>query len=253
MMLFGIPAETLGYILVGGLLPPLIWLYFLLKEDAAHPEPKALIALAFVAGSVAVVGALLTEPWACAQLATDPINGCPPAIGSLTTLGIRPIIAWAAIEEILKYTMAAAFILWRRQVDEAPDYVIYMLTVALGFAAAENVLFLWNLPGGLAGGLQTADLRFLGSTLLHVVASSAVGFALAFSWQRSPIVRMLAAAGGVILAIALHTVFNLLIISGGGSNALFAFFLVWSGVVGFFALFEILKYFDSFPKPTTIP
>ena len=42
----------------------------------------------------------------------------------------------------LKYLMAAAFILWRNAVDEAPDYVIYMFTVALGFAAAENMLFL---------------------------------------------------------------------------------------------------------------
>ena len=52
---------TLGYAFLGGLLPSLIWLYFLLKEDATHPEPKTLIALAFVAGMVGVALALPAE------------------------------------------------------------------------------------------------------------------------------------------------------------------------------------------------
>jgi hypothetical protein len=107
--------------------------------------------------------------------------------------------------------------------------------------------------GGIVAGLVTDNLRFVGSTLLHVVASSAIGFALAFSWQKAAGVRMLAAAGGLILAVALHAAFNALIISGEGSRAFFAFFLVWSGAVAFFAAFEILKYFDyKHPAPNPI-
>ena len=50
------------------------------------------------------------------------------------------------------------FILWRRDVDEAPDYVIYMITVALGFAAAENMLFLFSpLDGGVIDGIATGS------------------------------------------------------------------------------------------------
>ncbi|OYV27065.1 MAG: hypothetical protein B7W98_02600, partial [Parcubacteria group bacterium 20-58-5] len=56
--------------------------------------------------------------------------------------GFSILVGWATIEEVLKYLAAAVFILWRSAVDEAPDYVIYMITVALGFAAAENMLFL---------------------------------------------------------------------------------------------------------------
>lgn len=223
-------ATTLGYAFVGGVLPPLIWLYFLLKEDARHPEPKALIALAFVAGMLAVPLALPLEQNTQATL-----------------FGLPLLVSWAVIEETLKYVMAALFILWRRAVDEQPDYVIYMLTVALGFAAAENVLFLLAplASGNIVAGLVTDNLRFVGSTLLHVVASGVIGFALAFSWQMKPPMRMLAASGGLILAIALHTAFNALIISGDGKEAFIAFFLVWSAAVGFFALFEVLKYFGS--------
>lgn len=232
-------AQTLGYAIIGGVLPSLIWLYFLLKEDARHPEPKAMIALAFVAGMLAVPLVLPVERAA-----------------SVHFMGLQLIISWAAIEEVAKYLMAAIFILWQRPVDEAPDYVIYMITVALGFAAAENMLFLLAplSSGNLIGGLVTDNLRFIGSTLLHVCASSAIGFAMAFSWQKPPAVRMLYASLGLILAIALHTAFNTLIISGDGANAFFAFFLVWIAAVLFFASFEFLKYlgYTSPPKPTLL-
>lgn len=220
---------TLGYAFLGGILPSCIWLYFLLKEDARCPEPKRLIALAFVSGMVAVPLALPLEQYAQAHL-----------------MGGSIIPAWALIEEMLKYIMAATFILWRNAIDETPDYVIYMITVALGFAAAENMLFLLNplSSGNFAATLFTGNLRFLGSTLLHVVASAIVGFSFAFSVQYRPTGRIIASALGLILAVALHTAFNTLIINEGASTALAAFFLIWTIVVIFFATFEVLKYFQ---------
>ena len=228
-------AITLGYAFLGGLLPSLIWLYFLLKEDAQHPEPKKLIALAFVAGMIAVPLALPLEQYAKAHLIGNP---------SILT-------AWALVEEVLKYAMAAIFILWRGAVDETPDYVIYMITVALGFAASENMLFLLAplSDGHFATTIFTGDLRFIGSTLLHVVASAAIGFSLAFSASYHPAGRTVAAALGLILAIALHTAFNALIINPGASTALAAFFLIWMVAVIFFATFEVLKYFQYRTTP----
>lgn len=219
---------TLGYAFLGGLLPSFIWLYFLLKEDSRCPEPRRLIALAFIAGMAAVPLALPLEQYARTYLHDD----------------LSVLTAWALVEEVLKYIMAAVFILWRNAVDEAPDYVVYMITVALGFAAAENMLFLITpLSGGrFTMGLFTGDVRFLGSTLLHVVASAAIGFALAFSAVKRPPWRVVAAALGLILAIALHTAFNALIINSGASTTFTAFFLIWTVALVFFAAFEVLKY-----------
>lgn len=227
---------TLGYAFIAGILPSFIWLYFILKEDARHPEPRALIALAFMVGIAAVPLAIPLEQIAKASL-----------------IGTYPVLtAWALIEETLKYAVAAAFILWRPAVDETPDYVIYMITVALGFAAIENMLFLLTplSDGQITSGFFTGDIRFIGSTLLHVIASASVGFALAFSNASRPIVRTAAAGGGLILAITLHTAFNALIISEGTSATLAAVFLVWTSAVIFFAAFEVLKYFQYRNFPT---
>jgi len=229
---------TLGYAFLGGLLPSLIWLYFLLREDAKHPEPKTLIAFSFIAGMLAVPIALPLEQFARWTMHDN----------------VSILTAWALIEEVLKYVVAASLILWRNAVDETPDYVIYLITVALGFAAAENMLFLLAplADGQMVATVFTGNLRFLGSTLLHVVASAAIGFSLAFSTKLHPVGRMLAAALGLILAVALHTAFNTLIINPGTSTTLAAFFLIWMAAVIFFAAFEVLKYFQyrKFPNNT---
>jgi protease PrsW len=232
---------TIGYAFLGGLLPSFIWLYFLLKEDARCPEPKHVVALAFVAGMSAVPLALPFEQFAKSAL----VGGTPM------------FVAWALVEEVLKYAAAGVFILWRRQVDEAPDYVMYMVTVALGFAAAENMLFLVDplSTGQFVAGAITGNLRFLGSTLLHVIASALIGLTFAFSAKLNPPSRTAAAALGLILAITLHTAFNTLIIREGTSSALSAFFLVWTGAVIVLAAFEVLKYFQysNLPNNTCQP
>ncbi len=230
--------ETALFAFLGGILPALVWLYFLLKEDTRCPEPKSVVMLALIAGMLAVPLVLPLERIAVLVL---------PA-------GLPVIIAWAAIEETAKYLLAAIIVLWRPAVNESVDFVVYMMTVALGFAALENALFLIApLSGGhMLEGFLTGNLRFVGSTLLHVVASSAIGFALGFSFLKHRAIRTLCVAAGLILAISLHALFNFLIIDGSGSYTLLAFFVVWSGAVIFFALFELLKYlrYHRLPKNT---
>jgi len=221
--------ESIAYALIGGLLPALIWLDFLLQEDKRCPEPRWLVAIAFSVGMLCVPLVVPFEHLAFEHLAP----------------GLTTIIAWATIEETAKYILAAIFILSHATARQPTHLVTSMITVALGFAAMENAFFLLDpiAQGQFISSLVTGNLRFVGATLLHVVASSAIGFALAFSYQASRPIRAAAAAGGLILAIALHALFNFFIIQEDGSHTLLAFFTVWTGVVVFFAAFEVLKYF----------
>lgn len=231
---------TLGYALIGGFLPVLLWFYVLLKEDYRHPEPRALLLLAFAGGMAAVPLAAVLET-TFRDYAFITLPGCAPYAPLCTAI----IGVWAIIEETLKYAMVATLVLWRRDVDEPIDFVIYMITAALGFAALENMLFLL-LPlasGDLLAALATGNLRFVGSTVLHIIASSAIGFSLAFSCGLGRTWRSIATAAGLILAIALHAIFNFLIIPRDDSHSILsAFLFVWSGAVVLFVLFEALKF-----------
>ncbi|HYF10570.1 MAG TPA: PrsW family intramembrane metalloprotease [Candidatus Paceibacterota bacterium] len=218
---------TIFFALLGGMLPAFLWLWFWLKEDKAHPEPKRIIAMAFLGGAVAVPAAFFFE-----NLVTHYY-----AVGALVT-----IVLWAFIEEILKFLGAYVAALRRKENDEPVDNMIYLITAALGFAAVENALFLLAplSQGGIADTLATGNLRFIGSTLLHVICSSIIGIALAYSFCKTPGKKALHAGVGVILAALLHTLFNFFILNTE-NNLFLTFGVVWVLSIVLFLFFEKVK------------
>jgi protease PrsW len=211
---------------LGGVLPALVWLAFWLFEDRCEPEPKRYIFFTFVAGMAAVLPVLLVE-----EYATTFVSG--------TLL----LLAWAFTEEFFKFAAAYVVALRSWVFDEPLDAIIYMVTAALGFSAIENTLFLWGaLPQGVLHGVLTEDLRFVGATLLHTLSSATIGVSLALSFYKSRAVRALYALGGVILATALHTLFNFFILGSGGNATFFIFLCIWFGIIAILLLVERVKY-----------
>ncbi len=211
----------------GGVLPALAWVWFWRREDSAHPEPRRLIALAFLAGMVAVGVVIPIE------------RAVVPYIASQTLL----FSVWSTIEEIMKYVMARLTVLYRWENDEPIDPIIYMVTTALGFAAAENTLFLLSPLSGdtLAQTILTGDLRFVGATLLHVLSSAVIGVALALSFYKSKRTRRWYTVAGVILAASLHSLFNFLILNTPETHIFRTFGFVWLGLIGLLAVLEYVK------------
>lgn len=213
--------------IAGGLFPALAWLWFWRREDAPHPEPRKLIALAFFAGMVTVAVVIPLQKFVALYLTTQTLV----------------FAAWSAIEEIMKFVAARITVLSRREDDEPIDPVIYMVAVALGFAALENVLFLLSPLAGetFAQSLLTGNLRFVGATLLHVLSSSVIGVALALSFYKPKRLEITYATVGVILAILLHAGFNFLILNTAEEHLLRTFGLVWLGLIVLLAVLEYIK------------
>ena len=221
----------------GGVLPALAWLWFWRREDS-HPEPRRLIALAFLAGMVAVAVVIPIEKFAAFYLSRQELWVLSAA--GTTTLTFT---VWSGMEEIIKYVMARLTVLHRREDDEPIDPVIYMVTAALGFAAAENTLFLLSPLSGdtLVQTVLTGNLRFVGATLLHVLSSAMIGAALGFSFYKSRSTKRLYTTIGVILAILLHSTFNFLILNTPEEHLLRTFGFVWIGVIALLAVLEYIK------------
>ena len=157
------------------------------------------------------------------------------------------MLSWAGIEEVAKYLVAYLIDFRKRTYDEPIDSMIYLVTVALGFASFENVLFLVKsvAAGGLSLGLTTALMRFIGATLLHVFSSAFLGGIIALAFYKSPKTKRLYALLGLITATVLHTVFNFFIMNeglfGGNINVLSVFAALWIGVIALLLFFERVK------------
>lgn len=219
--------SSIGYALAGGILPALGWLWFWLREDRAHPEPRRFIALAFIAGMATVAVVIPIQ------------KAVAPFLASTTLI----FVAWSFIEEIFKFLAARLTVLYRSENDEPIDAVVYMIAVALGFAALENALFLLKplQTGALVQTILTDNLRFVGATLLHVLSSGVIGIFLAFSFYKPRRIAMLYALAGVILASALHSAFNFLILNTPDAYLYRAFAAVWVGVACILFILEIVK------------
>lgn len=208
------------------LIPALFWLWFWLREDKQKPEPLLLVIATFVAGMLVVPATLPLQ-----RLAIDLYSGD------------NLIVVWVVIEEILKYVAALLVILWNQVVDEPIDYIIYMITIALGFATLENTLFATNAlsQNAYSEALINGSLRFIGATLLHVLASATVGVFMAFAFYRSKTRKVIYGTFGLFIAILLHALFNFFIMDASGGGILTIFLFVWMGVIVLFLLFEKVK------------
>ena len=215
----------------GGIIPALFWVWFWLREDKAHPEPKSLIAASFLAGMAIVAIVLPLQKFALDRFTGDSL-----------------ILVWVIIEEITKYTAALIVVLWNKAVDEPIDTLIYMITLALGFSALENALFIYTplQNGNWAESVLTGNFRFLGATLLHVLSSGTVGAAMALSFYRGKLFRIVMATLGLCLAILLHALFNSFIIdSASGETILIVFLFVWIGIIALMLVFEKAKLLEQ--------
>lgn len=224
---------------LGGIGPALIWLLFWLREDE-HPEPRYVILMTFIFGMLCVP---LVLPF---QFLISKILANGIEIGDIAkesfALAWVVILLWATVEEIFKYIASHVGYFQKKNIDEPMDWVIYMISTALGFAALENTLFLINplIEGDVTKSFATGNLRFIGATLLHVICSAIIGVFLSFSFYKSKHIQVIYRSVGILVAIILHTTFNLFIISNENST-MTVFGFVWVATIGLILILERIK------------
>ena len=241
---------------LGGMIPSVIWLWFWLKEDKDSPEPNGLIALSFIGGMAIVyfvlpfqklIASSITQIMSVVDIITLGISALPPS-----ELTVRTIF-WAFVEESAKY-IVVFFIAFRSKFfDEPLDAVIYLITVALGFAAMENSLYIFkDIADGSNSVLLNGNMRFLGATIVHTVSSAVLGVAIALSFYMSWYIRGIMAFVGIATATLLHTHFNLSIMGSTGTfSALLVFSQFWGAVIAIIILISLIKYLSRHKKQTT--
>lgn len=210
--------EPATYVIFG-LIAPLFWLTFFLFEDREHPEPKWMIALVFLGGTLAAFLALSPEIYLDANF---PQTGLPHQN--------KLLIPFAFIEEFTKFAIVFLIIKYSKHFDERVDAMIYMITAALGFAAVENIFTLFDVLE-LHRVVETTIIRGIGATLLHALAAGI----MAFYWMRKkPLV-------GLTSAALLHAAFNYLILRVESDAKIYITLILVVVALFLFRDFEIIK------------
>jgi len=170
---------------------PFLWIFYFYKKDK-HPEPVFWLIIAFLLG---IYSALISYYF---QKSFAPF---------LIENWLRYLI-FALIEEFLKFFVVWLFIFPQKVFDEPIDAMIYMMFSALGFAFSENLVL--SLGPTTNNVVLTLFFRFFGANLLHILASSLIGYGYAFFVKTR---RIFPFALSFLSGITLHFLYNYLIIS----------------------------------------
>jgi len=217
-----------------GILPSLVWLSYYLRKDA-HPESNGMVLKIFL------WGALVTIPVFFVQIGFSNLLGQI----SLNQL-VYDLIYWFLVislsEEVFKYLVIKVKVINSPELDEPLDVMLYMIIAALGFAALENVLYLFSPVNQMSFNdlmvrtLIISFVRFIGATFLHTLCSAVIGYSLAISFCEVKWKRLIFVAG-ITTAMLLHGLydFSIMTLDGYAKVAIPAIviitlaFLVFSG------------------------
>lgn len=190
-----------------GFVPMFLFAAFVNWLDRYEKEPKMLLGAAFLWGVVIAGGGafILNTVFGIGIYA---LTGSEGAAEFCTTSIVAPII-----EEALKgLAVLVVFLIFRHEFDSLLDGIVYAAITAMGFAAIENVLYIyWNgfLENGWEGFWTLVIIRVVLVGWMHPFFTAFTGIGLAIARiSRSTLVKVLAVPTGYSAAVFTHAFHN---------------------------------------------
>ncbi len=199
-----------------GFVPMFLLAAFINWLDRYEKEPKLLLGAAFVWGVViAGGGAYILNT--VLGIGIYVMTGSESMAEFGTTSFVAPII-----EEGLKgLAVLMIFLMFRKEFDSVLDGIVYGAVTAMGFAALENVLYIYRngyLESGWEGFWVLVFIRVVVVGMMHPFFTAFTGIGLAIArMTRNVLVKIIAVPTGYAIAVfshAFHNTFSGLI--GGG-------------------------------------
>lgn len=184
----------------------LLWL------DRFEDEPPTLLAFAFAWGATAAV--VISLFFSIGSMIVIAGAGGSDVLGAVV---VAPIV-----EEAAKGLAVVGVLLIRRgQFNGVVDGIVYAGLAGLGFAFAENILYLGSafLEGGLTGAVLTFVLRCIMGPFAHPMFTAAFGIGVGLAVRaRNPVLKVVYPLAGLAVAMLLHALWNGMatVATGGG-------------------------------------
>lgn len=148
------------------LLPALLLGWWIYRKDSLRPEPLRQLYLAFMYGvGSAFVSLMISKLMALMGILVYDLGSYTGAISTA-------LFAAALPEEVAKLAMLWLFLSKSKHYDEYFDGIVYAACVGLGFAAAENVLYLLQSEDWLMTGI----VRGITAVPAHFAIACAMGY-----------------------------------------------------------------------------
>lgn len=180
-------------VIFAAIAPVVVLLWQILKRDSANPEPPKMLMKAFFYGMVSTVVTFIFLP------VTEMIGDITMLDDNPLALAFKQAFFSAALpEEGAKLLMLWLLLRNNPYFDERFDGIVYAVCVGMGFAAVENVLYLFNnydswLSVGIARALFAVPGHFFDAVIMGYYYSH-----YHFGTRRNPATKALILAAPVV-------------------------------------------------------
>ena len=219
--------QTLFYLAIA-IFPAIFFMIYIYRNDDKEKEPPLLLLKCIIGGLLSVPIAIILEMIAEAvviYLIENVVSATRVNYGILTAIFVGLIEEGAKFFFLYKFT-------WK---DKAFNYrfdgIVYAVFVSLGFAALENVFYVFNYGTGVA--LQRALLTIPGHMSFAVYMGLYYGHAKVSEAVNNPDAKSLNLKAAYAFAVLLHTIFDatLMVESDIGLIIFFIFVIILDIVV----------------------
>jgi protease PrsW len=222
-----VPGILLSFLF--GFVPMLIFAYIVYWVDRYEKEPIPLLGGVFLWGAIIAAGAAFAVN-SFLGLGIYMFTGSQ-ALSEFSTASVfAPII-----EETLKgLACFLVFLFFRHEFDSVLDGIVYAAITAIGFAATENIYYIYTYgfqQDGLRGILYMFFVRVILVGWQHPFFTAFIGIGLAVSrLNKNPSIKVLAPIIGLGVAIMAHSFHNTISqLVQGAQSIIYSIFFDWSG------------------------
>ncbi len=190
-----------------GFVPMFLFAVLINWLDRYEKEPMILLGAAFGWGAVIAAGFAFI-------LNTATGVGLYALTGSktFTEFGVGSIVAPFVEESLKGLAVLIVFLFFRKEFDSVMDGIVYAAITAMGFAATENVLYIYRngfLEGGWTGFWTLVFVRIMLVGWMHPFFTAFTGIGLATSrLSKNWAVKVLAVPIGFSIAVFAHAFHN---------------------------------------------
>lgn len=225
LLLIGVETGPVALLvgLVSATIPVPLYLLLVLWIDRYESEPLWMLATAFFWGAlVAVFIALVFNTASSVMVAvmTESMEA-GQAFGA--------VISAPIVEETAKALILFILFFKKDEFDGVVDGIVYAAMVGLGFAMTENIQYYGRavMESGSGGLTAVFILRGTLSPFAHPLFTSMTGIGLGLARQsHNTFIKVLTPIVGLLMAIAMHLIWNGSVVVFGGLGFLFAYLVI---------------------------
>ena len=151
-------------LLIASVAPVMVIIFYINIKDKFEKEPKKLLFFNFLFGAIVsiIISTIL-------YIISDYVLPAPDDF-SVWQQFLKAFFIVALIEEFSKYIIVRYYAQPKKDFNEPFDGIIYAVMVSMGFAAVENIMYVFD------GGLQTALLRAFTAIPAHATFGVLMGY-----------------------------------------------------------------------------